>query len=52
MNIKVEDILAMQKKLDEANVPKQGREMHYIDDNGEYAVIVAPKRNECWTVTK
>jgi len=52
MNIKLEDILAMQKKLDEANVPKQGREMHYIDDNGEYAVMVTLGRNEYWTVTK
>ena len=52
MNIKLEDILAVQKKMDEADIPKQGREMHYIDENGDYAVAKMSRIKECWTVTK
>ena len=52
IDITVNDILAMRDALDKADVPRQGREMHYINEDGEYAVLKSPNTSKCWTVTK
>lgn len=51
-DLKEKDIRDMLDILDNADVPKYGRELHYVDNNGDYAIKKIPRVKECWIVTK